>query len=164
MKLFNRNINTAFPIEKISAYEVLSGELQLREKEQSLRWEASLPIIEAVLLGKPKIQVIDETKEGSELLHDSLLLVKINGEPALGPVPLMGGHARMASQEGLHSWFDADFEDGSKNGIFIVHSAIVEATILSPWAIETGHRVPKIRVTIEADLCRTIREGKFKLC
>jgi len=164
MKLINRAIRSAFPIEKIFPYENFRGELQLKDKEQSLRWELSIPIIEAVLLGKPKIEVLQETKDGSELLHDSLLLIKVNGEPALGPVPLMGEHGRMTSQEGLHGWFDADLEDGSKPGIFIANNDIVEVTVLSPWAIETGHLLPRIRVTIEADLCRTIREGNFKLC
>lgn len=163
MKLINRVMAFAFQIEKVSPYELLQGELQLKEKEQALRWEISVQIIEAVLLGKLKVEVLEASKkEGTELLGDSLLLVKIQGEPALGPVPLMNDHGRMVSQDGLHCWFEADLENGEKNGIFITNKDVVEVTVLAPWMIQTGNLVPKIRVTIEADLCRTIREGAFK--
>lgn len=162
MRLINRAMNANFPLEKVRVYNGFSGELQLREKEQSLRWEVSVQIIEAILPGKPKIEVLQKTNEGAELLSESLLLIKIQGEPAFGPVPLMGSHGRMTSLEGLHAWFEADLEDGSKPGIFLTNGDIVEVTVLSPWAIQTGNLAPRIHVTIGADLCQTIREGTLK--
>lgn len=162
MKLINRAMALSFQIEKIGPY-ALQEDLQLKEKEQTIRWEISTQIIEAVLLGKPKIEMIQQTKEGDDLLNDSLLLIKVNGEPAYGPIRILGDHGRMSSQEGIHCWLDADLEDGSKRGIFITNKDVLEVTVLSPWVIAAGHILPKIHVTIEADLCRTIREEAFKL-
>lgn len=160
MKLINRFNAGAFPMETVSPYTEFQGELQVNGKEQALRWEITAQVIDAILIGTPKVEVLKASDKAKELLGDCLLIVKIGGEPAYGPVPLLSDHSRLTSSEGqIHCWFEEDPEspDVTKRGIFVINAEIIEAVVLAPWVIETGHVLPKIRITIDASLCRQIR-------
>ena len=151
MKLLNTFANKSFLMEKVGPYTLLNKELPVDRKTNKASWECSMLVREAVLLGTPKVSVLEASKSGRKLLEESFFKVKVDGTPVYGPVPLLAPHPKIPAVSSTF-WF-MGIEDDVPQGIFVSNGFMVEAEIECPRTIED---FPRIWISIDADLYRTI--------
>lgn len=151
MKLLNTFAGKTFPMEKVGPYTILEGQLSVEKKANSISWECTMFVREAILLGVPKVKVLEASKAAQRLLEESLLKIKVDGATVYGPVPLLAAHPRIPAVSSTF-WF-MGVEDDVPQGIFVSHGFRIEAEIECPRTIED---FPRIGISVEADLYRTI--------
>jgi hypothetical protein len=151
MKLVNTTTEKSYPMQRVGPYTVPRGELRIEGKERSIEWHCNdLLATDAVLLGAPKVEVLEASKEARHLLTECLLFVLIDGESILESASLMcAEHPRLRPGKG-NFWFVGS-ENDEPRGIFIVNGTYLEAVVRAPRTIPV---IPRIWITIEAELYR----------
>jgi len=148
MQLMNMSTKAPYPMDKVGPYTLFKGELAIDRSEQSIEWSSKSKVYEAVLLGSPKVEVLEASEEGLKLLNDCYLEILIDRDPSASVLSLMGENQRITMPEAVRFWFGG-IEEGNVKGVFLSNGSILQAIVRSPRRIDS---VPRIRITIEADL------------
>lgn len=156
MQLMNMMTKQPYPMKKIGPYTLFSGELVIDKPEQSVNWPSKSKVYEAVLLGAPKIEVLEASEDGRKLLNNCYLEILIDGEPTSSVLALMGDNKTIMMGEERKSWFGA-VDDGNVKGVFLSNGAVVQAIVRCP---QKSDSIPRIRITIEAELHEASADGR----
>lgn len=148
MDLMNMTTKKVYPMKKVGPYTLFTGELAIDRAEQSVEWYSQSKVYEAVLLGAPKVEVLEGSKEGHGLLRDCLLEIRIDGAPASATLALLGEKHTLSMGSAERFWFGG-VEGESVRGIFLSNGSLVQAIVRSPRKVQSTTR---IRITIEAEL------------
>jgi hypothetical protein len=151
VKLLNTAANYAYRVANLRPYTEFHAELLLEKKATQIEWMCETFVKEAVLLGLPKVEILEASKDGRKLLEDATLSIRIDGLLVYGPVPLLAVHQPVPPLRNS-CWFTG-IEDDVDRGIFICNGFKVTAVVECPRAIED---IPRIGVTLEAELYQTI--------
>lgn len=148
MNLVNMENGKAYPMKKVGPYTLFNGELAIDRSEQSAEWISKSKVFEAILLGSPKVEVLEATEEGRALLADCYLEIMMDREPTSSVLSLMGENQKITMAEAQRFWFGG-VEGAEAKGIFLPNGTLVQAIVRRPRKIES---ILRIRITIEAEL------------
>jgi len=154
VKLINQITEKAYPMQRVGPYTTARGELRIEKKEQAIEWHCDdLGEKDAVLLGAPRIEVIEASTGAKNFLKECLLFISSDGEPMCEGIPLMGTELPRLRPCTKDRVFFAASEDDEPRGIFITNGTWLKAVVKASRVIE---EMPKIRITIEAELYRAL--------